>query len=319
MSRIGPSARLRDRPPEDDPFRYGWRYVTLKLPNGRTTIDQVPLTLEDVLHPQEGDVIPENTQQERDRRYLHDVLEKHYADDPTTLTLSDCLVDWGIPSIRPHSPDLTVLEGVATKEGAWGTYRLARDKGRPVLVAEIVSPHTRGNDVQIKRQHYHRVGVPFYLLVDQEVEGGPRELLAYRHTRRGYVRVRPDAEGRVPLGPTGILVALEGDRVVCIDPETGRELGDYTRVCQQLEDEIAARREAEQRADEEAAARQAAEQRADEEAAARRKAEQGADEEAAARQAAEQRAKAEEEARRAAEARVRELERQLRRRNHRQK
>ena len=34
-----------------DPYRYGWRYVCRPGANGRKVWEQVPLTLEDVLHP----------------------------------------------------------------------------------------------------------------------------------------------------------------------------------------------------------------------------------------------------------------------------
>lgn len=34
-----------------DGYPYGWRYVESVLPNGSALFDQVPLTLEDVLHP----------------------------------------------------------------------------------------------------------------------------------------------------------------------------------------------------------------------------------------------------------------------------
>jgi len=40
-------------PPRDnDPFRYGWRFMHRVGPDGREDLEQVPLTLEDVLHPQ---------------------------------------------------------------------------------------------------------------------------------------------------------------------------------------------------------------------------------------------------------------------------
>ena len=45
---------------------------------------------------------------------------------------------------------------------------------------EIVSPHTRDNDVVAKLAEYHRAGVPLYVIIDQETEGGPRRLLGYR-------------------------------------------------------------------------------------------------------------------------------------------
>jgi Uma2 family endonuclease len=306
MTRVASTGLSSTGPPPDDPFRYGWRYVQRTLPDGGIEFDQVPLTLEDVLHPQEDDVIPENTQQERDRRYLTSVFEKRYVHDPHTLTLSDCLIDWGIRGLRAHSPDVTVLEGVRTKKGPWGTFRLREEGGHPLLVVEIVSPHTRNNDVVTKVEHYHRVGVPWYVLVDWEHEDGPRQLIVYRDTPKGYVEVQPDAAGRVLLDPTGILISLREERVVCFDAATARELGDYVQVCRQLEQEVAARQAAEQRQREEAAARQAAEQRQREEAAARQAAEQRQREEAAARQAAEHRAEA-------AEDRLRHMEERLRR------
>jgi colicin import membrane protein len=44
-------------PPGPDPFRYGWRYVRVTRPDGTVVLDRVPLTLEDVLHPEVGDII----------------------------------------------------------------------------------------------------------------------------------------------------------------------------------------------------------------------------------------------------------------------
>ena len=57
-------------PPPEDPFYYGWRYVERKLPDGSTEWEQVPLTLEDVLHPEEGDCIVNNTAHDDTLRYL---------------------------------------------------------------------------------------------------------------------------------------------------------------------------------------------------------------------------------------------------------
>jgi len=45
MSTVSTS-RPPTRPPDDaDPFRYGWRYVTVRAQNGTATVDQIPLTL----------------------------------------------------------------------------------------------------------------------------------------------------------------------------------------------------------------------------------------------------------------------------------
>ena len=185
---------------------------------------------------------------------------------------------------------------------------------------EIVSPQSRKNDVVIKVDHYHQVGVPLYVVVDWEREDRPRCLLAYQDTPQGYVEMPLDSESRVLLGPTGVLLGLQDDRVICYDQVTGKELGDYSQVCQQLREAEQRQQKAEQR-QQKAEQRQRkaeqrqqkAEQRQREEAAARQAAEQRQREEAVARQAAEQRQREEAAVRQAAEQRLRELEEQLRR------
>src|SRR5437879_5841302 len=82
-------------PAERPPF-YGWRYVKRVLPNGEEVLEEQLLTLEDVLHPQEGDVIPERPIHEQDRGYLAWAIRAKNAGRPGFLVLSDCLVDWGV-------------------------------------------------------------------------------------------------------------------------------------------------------------------------------------------------------------------------------
>src|SRR5438034_8039997 len=50
MTRIAPTG---SRPPsgDADPFRLGWRDVRHVQPDGTETWEQVPLTMEDLLHP----------------------------------------------------------------------------------------------------------------------------------------------------------------------------------------------------------------------------------------------------------------------------
>jgi Uma2 family endonuclease len=246
----------RTPPPEADPFRYGWRFVKKLLPDGSTDLVQVPLTLEDVLHPQEDDQIPERPQQHLDAVYLDPILRVRAQErlvDP--LVLGDCLVAWGVRGIRNHSPDFSVFEGVTNPPGLQiGTFRLRASGGRCVLAMEIVSPDTRNNDVVHKLREYHAVGVPMYVLIDQRNEGGPRQVIGYRYTRARYVKLRPDRQGRVLLKPLGLLLGLEDELAVCYDADTGERLGNYEQVQQ-------ARIAAEQAAREQAAAREAAEER----------------------------------------------------------
>ncbi len=266
-------------PPEGNPFRYGWRTVHRVGPDGQEVWEDVPLTLEDVLHPQEGDTIPERPIQEQERGYLSNAFRVRLPRAAGNLVLSDCLVNWGVPGIRNHSPDVSVFTGLKQlPPESIGIFDLVASGGRCRLAIEIVSPDTRTNDVVHKFAEYHRAGVPLYVIIDQEREGGPRRLRGYQRGPSSYVPIPLDAQGRLPLPFLGLSLGMRDNRVVCYDTQTGEEIGDYIQVTE---------------------ARQVAE------AQARREAE--------AREAAEAQARHEAEARQAAETRLQELEAELRR------
>jgi colicin import membrane protein len=60
------------QPSPPSKIEYGFRDVITKNPDGTTDLVRIPLTLEDVLHPQFGDFILEST--------LHDLLRDYLAD-----------------------------------------------------------------------------------------------------------------------------------------------------------------------------------------------------------------------------------------------
>jgi Uma2 family endonuclease len=281
---------------EPDPFRYGWRYVRRTMPDGKEELDLVPLTLLDVLHPQEDDHIPENSRHERHRRHFQNVFEQRLARQPTRLSLSDCLIDWDRPDLRAHCPDLIVLErDEPWPWGSWSTLHVREEGAHPLLIVELVSPSTRDNDVVVKVEHYHRAGVPLYVILDEEYEEGALRLIGHRYAPEGYVPFPLDEQGRLPLEPLGLYLAVVGDRVAIFDAASGQELGNYAAVCDALEAEVRAREaaekalaEAEARQREEAQSRQEAEARERQEAQSRQEAEARQREEAIARQAAEQ-------------------------------
>jgi Uma2 family endonuclease len=295
---------------EPDPWRYGWRYVRRTRPDGTEELDQVPLTLEDVLHPQEGDQVVENSRHERHRRHFQDVFERRLARQPTRLNLSDCLIDWDRADLRGHCPDLIVLERDEPWPWAtWSTLHARAEGARPQLIIEIVSPSTRNNDVVIKVEHYHRAGVPLYVILDEEEEDGPLRLLGYQYAPEAYVPFEPDEQGRLFLEPLGLYLTVQGDRVAIFDAATGQEQGNYVAVCEALEAEVKARDAAELARDAAELARDAAELARDAAAKAQAAAEARQREEARARQSAEERERRETEARQAAEQARQEAER----------
>jgi len=306
--------------PEDDPFRYGWRYVRRPTPDDPDHLEQVPLTLEDVLHPEVGDFIVHSDRHETDRMYLTAVLRARLEPHGQAIVLSDVRVAWDVPDLRPHGPDVMVIPGLRERRD-WSTFDVAEEGVRPALIIEITSPETRENDVVRKVAHYARAGVAQYVIVDNLGRRGERQLrlLDYRLVGDTYRLQPPDARGWVYLEVAGLWLGVEGDHVVCYTDD-GTAFGDYATVVQQAADEAAARAEAEARARAaEAQARAAAEQaqweaaaRAEAEALARVAAEQ-ARREAAARAEAEEQARHEAEARAAAEALARAAEAQAQR------
>jgi hypothetical protein len=289
-----------------DPFRYGWRYARVVRRDGTEETDRVPLTLEDVLHPEVGDIIVQSDPHDSDRAYLKAVSKARLQDDDqAAVVLSDCQVDFHIRGVKPLCPDLAVFFGVR-RQAAWSSFDMAAEGARPALVAEVTSPETRSNDVGIKVDLYRRARVPWYLIADVTIEEGDQrriELILYHLVGRSYRRVPADERGRVWLEPLNLGLGQTRDarggfmRLACYDPATGEEVGDYTAISRALEEERRARAA-------EARARERAERRARSEARARARAEQRARSETEARAQAEERARSEAEAR-GAEARAR--------------
>ena len=133
-------------PPADDPFRYGWRYVRRPTPDDPDHLEPVPLTLEDVLHPDVGDFIVHSDRHETDRMYLTAVLRARLEAHGRAIVLSDVRVAWDVPDLRPHGPDVMVIPGLRERRD-WSTFDVAEEGARPALMIEITSPETRENDV----------------------------------------------------------------------------------------------------------------------------------------------------------------------------
>jgi Uma2 family endonuclease len=291
-------------------------------------MEQVPLTLEDVLFPETGDFIVQTDLHDTDTSYLKYVFNARLAGDPDAVAVSDCRVDWNIPGVRRLGPDIAVFFGVKRRKD-WATLDVAAEGAQPVLVVEVTSTGTRPNDVEIKPDFYHRARVPLYVIADvleEDEDTRHMELIAYRYAPSGYERIEPDARGRIWLQPLGLWLGvvkdpvLGCDRLACFDGETGDEIGDYQVISQALAAAVDERTQAEARAETEARRaevaandRAQAEAKAQTEANARAQAEAKAQTEANARAQAEARAQTEANARAQAEARVRELEEAIRR------
>ena len=250
-------------------YRYGYREVRVKLPNGRFRFKRVPLTLKDVLHPRFGDVHVLSDAHGEDCTYLRSVLANRLATDRTVAVFLDCGIFWDIPRLRHHSPDISVIFGVRQRK-EWKSFDVKVEKVRPSLLVEVTSPSTRVNDVKTKVKQYARALVPYYVIADAIEKNNQRrlKLISYRLDGRKYVRVPLDEHGRAWLEPVKLWLSVRvhpqtgGDRLVLVDPATNEEIPDYTAISQSLAIQTNARAQAETTARTEALARIEAEERA---------------------------------------------------------
>ena len=216
-------------PKREDPFRYGWRY----LQRGDEYV-QIPLRLEDLLHPLEGDHVTQSDLHSEICTYLKGVFSKVVSADPHAVVLFDNRIEWDDPALGAYGPDLAVIFGVREHKN-WSTFRIAEEGVGPTLIVEVTSPDTCINDRNAKYNAYQLAGVPFYVIVDlvaRRKEPVPR-LAAYTLTSGGYQPLLPDERGRLWLEPLRIWLLLDDGEVVCED-EQGHPFPDYVEIGEEL-------------------------------------------------------------------------------------
>jgi colicin import membrane protein len=246
MTRIASSHETQA--PENDPFRYGYREVRRRQADGSYESLRLPLTLWDLLHPQETDKPMHGMRHATDCFYLWSVIRNRRSKDKHSLVLQDTPIYWDIPGLSHHSPDVSVIFDVEREREDWPSFFVAVQGVRPVLLIEVVSPSSRENDVVTKVAEYHKAMVPWYVIVDRQRDEDWPSLLGYRYAEAGYAPLALDADGCLLLEPLGLKLGTIQNRIVLYDAETGAELGDYDALAEALEAEMAARKAAEEKA-----------------------------------------------------------------------
>jgi Uma2 family endonuclease len=240
-----------------DPFRYGWRYVPGTSEDGTAEEVKMPLTLEDILHPEEEDFRVHTIGHNEDCAYLREALESRFPKEKVVV-MSGCRVDWGVLGIRPHGPDVAVIAFETIPDGVeiLGTIRLQDWPGMPLLVIEVTSPSTRSTDLEKKVDHYFRAGIKQYVIVDVGNKEGARSLrlINYKPGEDQYEDAGLDDHGRVFLEAANVWLGVQDNHTICIDAETGEPILNYMGL-------MKARQAAEEQSKEDAEARQAAEER----------------------------------------------------------
>jgi Uma2 family endonuclease len=243
---------------DDEPESSVLRVV--ELPDGSIEQQQLPLTLELLLHPREGDKVTQNDFHSLFLRALGDRLERRLERQPGVAVFSDLIFQWDRLGLPDAAPDIAVVAGLeGTREEITNKVQgkfdvVAFGRRRPHLVIEVVSPQhgrLRKKDLEINVEDYARAGVEEYLIFNQVRRRLPQslELLGYRlGGGPKYTPIVPDRQGRILSQTTGLLFWSDPERrrIEIYDAATGKRL--------------LSSREEEARADAEAAARQAAEE-----------------------------------------------------------
>jgi colicin import membrane protein len=216
-------------PPKEDPWRLGWRYLPEVGPDGQTRYKQVPLTQDDLLHPQEEDFVVNNGVHDDICTHLRDALFTHFAGRPEVVVLHDYRVDWGVEGVQPLGPDFSVFDNIHISwDRMRGTFYVAELDAKPLLAIEVTSPSTRNVDLNEKVDLYFRAGVPYYAIVDPQPmpqEGYEIRLMGYQidtPKRRKYHRDRLDERGRLWLETIRLWLSAEGEHVVCFNERGDR-------------------------------------------------------------------------------------------------
>lgn len=215
-------------PPDDDPFFYGYRYV-VREQDGEEDWEQVPLTLEDVLHPELEDHVSQNRIHDLFCHYLFTILWARMRHNPSIAVLHDVLLNWGKEGIGNHSPDVAVLHGVHT-DYPHGVFDVEGSGGKPLLLIEVTSVNTRIADVDNERRkenkyrQYAQVGVPWYLIVDavKYYPGGPPPpLMLYRLVSEEVLVPRKPTEPKREEVGNGQGASEDGNGREAHDPQQG--------------------------------------------------------------------------------------------------
>jgi Uma2 family endonuclease len=235
----------------------GWRYRRVQRPDGSEELEQVFLTADDFMNPQEGDIMPEDTFHSETVRLLCNFLIRYLARrKPALKVFADLVIRWTPYRLPNSAPDVCVIPNVQDSARRRRSFDVGDEGTQPILVIEVVSEEYRKEDRDQKVRRYEQAQVAEYVIFDQRRERGRYvdEVIGYRLEEGRYRPLIPNEDGVILCKTVGLWLGMENGRPFALDMETGERL---------LTDaELEARAEAEaQRAEAEAKARAEAEAR----------------------------------------------------------
>jgi Uma2 family endonuclease len=226
---------------DEDPCRLGFRFRSVRLPDGRTELRQEPLTAKDLLDPQVGDYVDRNSWHVAVVHDLWDILSWRYEPRPDVFVSCDLKMIWRTRGLPNPSPDIAVIPGVRDKTRFRRSFDVRKEGTRPALVIEVVSdePEHQSADHDEKVRIYERAGIAEYLILDPP--NPSCRLTGHRLDAAGrYQPIPPDSEGGLVSATTGVRfrVAPEGQNLHLFEAATGERLLDSREGRLRAEQEV---------------------------------------------------------------------------------
>jgi Putative restriction endonuclease len=215
-------------PGAKDPFRLGFRWRRVTGPDGREDLEQIPLTPEDLVYPEEGDHVSQGLPHYTFLYPQADALRRHLEKRPGLVVTSDVIL------VLRHdgkncAPDVAVIEGDFDPAEIKGGIPLAAVEGRLCFTLEAVSnleKEIEEKDLKRNIKRYAKEGVAEYFTVYPVAERRVRDLVGRRLEKGVYAEIPVDAQGRVYSEKLGLFFQIDAasQELVVVDAETGQRL-----------------------------------------------------------------------------------------------
>ena len=180
---------------DTEEMEIGYRYVKSRDSNGELRDVEIPLRLIHFLHPREEDRFLFSDAHSQTVTNLGNAIDLAIAGRPGVTLASRYRVDWQVPGVRPHRPDLVAFENFPD---VWDNRQMTlpvRDIGaRPLVAIEVTDRPTRRVDFEQKFLQFYAVGVPVYVIVDIAGPPDTRRILGFDRGPDGFKPLHYDPD-----------------------------------------------------------------------------------------------------------------------------
>ncbi|MDM8518357.1 Uma2 family endonuclease, partial [Desulfobacterales bacterium HSG16] len=209
-------------------YYYGHRTVIQYDENGNCQFEYRPLTPDDFLDPEEGDIYMQGDLHTSDVIRLRGIFRYHLKKQKNIRVYCDLKIIWGIEGLSNPAPDISIVRNVKNPEQDRSAFHVLEEGTKPFFVMEVVSPKYRNEDINKKPDIYKKAGVSEYIIADPGLKKGKVSytVSGYRLIGNRYIKIQPDSQGMIKSMTIPVLIgtAKSNTRLVVYDSVTGEEI-----------------------------------------------------------------------------------------------